>query len=69
MTTAATVLGMLPRALGFGAGFELRVPMAIAIMDGLITSTLLSLLVVPVPYESLASSLGDDQSKKPQSNQ
>lgn len=60
MTTAATVLGMLPRALGFGAGFELRVPMAIAIMGGLITSTLLSLLVVPGPYEGLASSLGDD---------
>jgi multidrug efflux pump subunit AcrB len=69
MTTAATVLGMLPLALGLGAGFELRVPMAIAIMGGLITSTLLSLLVVPVMYDSLASASGDDRSKKPQSNQ
>ncbi|OYT99341.1 MAG: cation transporter [Burkholderiales bacterium PBB1] len=54
MTTAATVLGMLPLALGFGAGAELRVPMAIAIMGGLLTSTVLSLLVVPVVYDSLA---------------
>jgi multidrug efflux pump subunit AcrB len=54
MTTAATVLGMLPLALGFGAGSELRIPMAIAIMGGLLTSTVLSLLVVPVVYDSLA---------------
>ena len=55
MTTAATVLGMLPLALGFGAGSELRVPMAVAIMGGLLTSTVLSLLVVPVVYDSLAT--------------
>jgi multidrug efflux pump subunit AcrB len=60
MTTAATVLGMLPLALGLGAGFELRVPMAIAIMGGLITSTLLSLLVVPVLYDCLVLALRDD---------
>ena len=54
MTTTATVLGMTPLALGFGAGSELRIPMAIAIMGGLITSTLLSLLVVPVLYDGLA---------------
>ncbi len=53
MTTAATVLGMLPLALGFGAGSELRSPMAIAIAGGLITSTLLSLIVVPVLYTLL----------------
>ena len=50
MTTAATIFGMTPIALGFGAGAELRAPMAIAIIGGLITSTLLSLLVVPVAY-------------------
>ena len=55
MTTAATVLGMLPLALGFGAGAELRIPMAIAIMGGLLTSTVLSLLVVPAVYDSLAT--------------
>ncbi len=50
MTTAATIFGMIPIALGLGAGAELRAPMAIAIIGGLITSTLLSLLVVPVAY-------------------
>jgi multidrug efflux pump subunit AcrB len=50
MTTAASILGMVPIALGFGAGAELRAPMAVAIIGGLITSTLLSLIVVPVVY-------------------
>ena len=53
MTTAATIFGMLPIALGFGAGSELRSPMAVAIIGGLITSTLLSLIVVPVVYALL----------------
>jgi len=53
MTTASTILGMLPLALGLGAGVELRAPMAIAIIGGLITSTLLSLLVVPILYDLL----------------
>ncbi|MBC5809945.1 MAG: efflux RND transporter permease subunit, partial [Candidatus Eremiobacteraeota bacterium] len=50
MTTVATILGMLPIALGFGAGAELRSPMAVSIIGGLITSTVLSLIVVPVAY-------------------
>ncbi len=50
MTTAATILGMLPIALGLGAGAELRAPMAVAIIGGLVTSTLLSLVVIPVAY-------------------
>ncbi len=54
MTTAATILGMLPVALGIGAGSELRSPMAIAIMGGLIASSLLSLFVIPVIYSLLA---------------
>ncbi len=53
MTTAATILGMLPIALGLGAGSELRAPMAVAIIGGLVTSTLLSLIVVPVLYALL----------------
>lgn len=53
MTTAATILGMLPIAVGLGAGSELRSPMAIAIIGGLVTSTLLSLIVVPVVYTLL----------------
>jgi multidrug efflux pump subunit AcrB len=53
MTTASTILGMLPIALGLGAGAELRQPMAVAIIGGLVTSTLLSLIVVPVLYTLL----------------
>jgi multidrug efflux pump subunit AcrB len=44
---------MLPLALGLGAGAELRAPMAVAIIGGLVTSTLLSLIVVPVVYTIL----------------
>jgi multidrug efflux pump subunit AcrB len=50
MTTLSTILGMLPIALGWGAGAELRQPMAVAIIGGLTTSTILSLIVVPVLY-------------------
>ncbi len=53
MTTAATILGMVPIALGLGAGSELRSPMAVAIAGGLISSTILSLIVVPVVYTLL----------------
>ncbi|MDJ0536909.1 MAG: efflux RND transporter permease subunit [Xenococcaceae cyanobacterium MO_207.B15] len=53
MTTASTILGMLPIATGWGAGSELRQPMAVAIIGGLITSCLLSLIVVPVLYSVL----------------
>ncbi|MEH1929319.1 efflux RND transporter permease subunit [Nostoc sp.] len=53
MTTASNILGMLPIALGLGAGSELRSPMAIAIAGGLVTSTILSLIVVPVVYTIL----------------
>jgi multidrug efflux pump subunit AcrB len=53
MTTAATILGMTPIALGWGAGAELRQPMAVAIIGGLFTSSLLSLIVVPVLYTLL----------------
>ena len=50
MTTCSTILGMLPIAIGWGAGSELRQPMAVGIIGGLITSSLLSLIVVPVLY-------------------
>ncbi|MDJ0511723.1 MAG: efflux RND transporter permease subunit [Crocosphaera sp.] len=53
MTTASTILGMLPLAIGVGAGAELRQPMAVAIIGGLITSSVLSLIVVPVLYTLL----------------
>ena len=56
MTTFSTILGMLPIALGWGAGSELRQPMAVGIIGGLITSSLLSLIVVPVLYTLLEDS-------------
>ena len=50
MTTVAMVFGMLPLALGFGGDSSFRAPMAVVVMGGLLSSTLLSLLVVPVVY-------------------
>jgi HAE1 family hydrophobic/amphiphilic exporter-1 len=53
MTTAAMVMGMVPLALGLGEGSEQSAPMAHAIIGGIITSTLLTLVVVPVIYTYL----------------
>ncbi|HUQ18572.1 MAG TPA: efflux RND transporter permease subunit, partial [Gemmatimonadaceae bacterium] len=53
MTTTAMIFGMMPLALALGAGAEQRAPMARAVIGGLITSTLLTLLVVPVMYTLL----------------
>ncbi len=50
MTTLTTVLGLLPMAVGFGEGAEIRAPMAIAVIGGLLVSTLLTLVVIPVVY-------------------
>ena len=50
MTTLAMIFGMLPLFLAIGAGAEMRAPMARAVVGGLMTSTLLTLLVVPVMY-------------------
>ncbi|MEE9293196.1 MAG: efflux RND transporter permease subunit [Acidobacteriota bacterium] len=50
MTTATTVMGLLPMAIELGAGSELRRPMALTVIGGLITSTALTLLVIPAVY-------------------
>jgi multidrug efflux pump subunit AcrB len=50
MTTLAMGAGMLPIALGIGTDPSFRAPMAISVIGGLITSTFLSLLVIPVVY-------------------
>ncbi|WP_239017996.1 efflux RND transporter permease subunit [Sphingomonas aracearum] len=50
MTTFAMGAGMLPTALGFGADPSFRQPMAVVVIGGLVTSTLLSLLVIPVIF-------------------
>ncbi len=54
MTTIAMILGMLPSAMGRGEGSDFRAPISIATIGGLITSTLLTLVVVPVAYLLLA---------------
>jgi multidrug efflux pump subunit AcrB len=53
MTASATILGMLPIALGIGEGAEIQAPMATAVIGGLITSTVLTLFVVPIVYTLL----------------
>ncbi len=50
MTTLTTVLALLPLALGFGEGAEIRAPMAIAVIGGLLSSTVLTLLIIPIVY-------------------
>jgi len=53
MTTLCAVFGFLPLALAFGEGSEVRSPMAITVIGGLLVSTLLTLLVIPVVYDLL----------------
>ncbi|MCU1338295.1 MAG: acriflavin resistance protein [Bryobacterales bacterium] len=53
MTTLTTVLGLVPMALGWGEGAEIRTPMAIAVIGGMTFSTMLTLIFVPVMYEIL----------------
>jgi HAE1 family hydrophobic/amphiphilic exporter-1 len=53
MTTMTTLLGLTPMAMGIGEGSEMRTPMAITFIGGLLTSTLLTLVVVPVMYSLL----------------
>ncbi len=72
MTTATTVLALLPMALGLGAGDELRAPLAITVIGGLTAATLLTLLVIPCIYvifsgrrEGQASVVAEPQPAEP----
>ena len=53
MTSLTTALGLLPMAMGFGEGAEVRTPMAVTVIGGLIVSTVLTLVVIPVVYSLL----------------
>jgi len=53
MTSLTTTLGLLPMAMGFGEGSEIRTPMAVTVIGGLAVSTLLTLVVIPVVYSLL----------------
>ena len=55
MTTSTTVLGLVPMAIGIGEGAEIRAPMAITVIGGLIASTLVTLVLVPLIYTTLES--------------
>ena len=59
MTTFATVFGVMPIALGLGAGAESRIPLGTAVVGGLLFSTFLTLIIVPVVYTLLARFAGD----------
>lgn len=53
MTTMTTILGLLPLTLGFGESAALRAPIAIAVIGGMVTSTLLTLIIIPCYYETI----------------
>jgi HAE1 family hydrophobic/amphiphilic exporter-1 len=63
MTAFSTIAGILPIAIGFGAGAESRRPMGIAVVGGMLTSTFLTLLIIPVVYTAL-SDLADRFSRR-----
>jgi HAE1 family hydrophobic/amphiphilic exporter-1 len=72
MTTLAMVFGMLPLALGSGQGAEQRAPLAHAVIGGVLASTLLTLLVVPVLYsvlDDLVARLGGRARAEPASSE
>src|SRR5207237_10920188 len=64
MTAFSTIAGILPIAIGFGAGAESRRPMGVAVVGGMLTSTFLTLFVIPVVY-TLFSDLAERFRLKP----
>lgn len=63
MTTLSTIAGMLPIALAWGADGEIRSPMAIAVIGGLCTSTLLTLIVIPVMFTYISDLMSFNKKK------
>ena len=53
MTTLTTILALLPLSFGIGEGASLRTPLALAVIGGLVTSTLMTLIVIPVIYSQI----------------
>jgi HAE1 family hydrophobic/amphiphilic exporter-1 len=64
MTAFSTIAGILPIAIGFGAGAESRRPMGVAVVGGMLTSTFLTLVIIPVVY-TLFSDLAAWLHRKP----
>ena len=57
MTTSTTVLGLLPMAMGMGEGSEIRAPLAVTVIGGLLISTILTLVIIPVLYGTFTRGL------------
>ena len=57
MTTLTTILGLVPMALSWGEGAELRTPLAITVISGLLFSTFITLLVIPSAYMLVPSKI------------
>jgi multidrug efflux pump subunit AcrB len=66
MTALATILGLLPLALGFGEGNETMVPLARSVVGGLTVSTIMTLLVVPVMHSVVLTRRVQVRSSTPQ---
>lgn len=64
MTSLTTILALLPLTLGFGESAALRAPMAIAVIGGLVTSTILTLIIIPCFYESIENLIGKIRGNK-----
>ncbi|HEY0654345.1 MAG TPA: efflux RND transporter permease subunit, partial [Chryseosolibacter sp.] len=64
MTTLTTILGLLPLTLGFGESAALRAPIAIAVIGGMVTSTLLTLVIIPCYYEGIEMIMSRIKGKK-----
>jgi len=64
MTTLTTILGLLPLTLGFGESAALRAPIAIAVIGGMVTSTLLTLVIIPCYYEGIENVIERLRGKK-----
>jgi HAE1 family hydrophobic/amphiphilic exporter-1 len=65
MTTVTTVLGLLPMALDFKEGFEIRIPLALTLIGGLIFGTFLTLIFIPLVYDFVVkdSQAGEQESR------
>lgn len=68
MTSLTTILALLPLTFGFGESAALRAPMAIAVIGGLVTSTLLTLIIIPCFYESIEQLIGKLTGSKDQNS-
>ena len=64
MTAVTTILGMLPMALSTGEGSEIWSPMGIAVIGGLLFSTLITLIIVPIGYGLLVNRTSKNKRKK-----